>query len=408
MLHRMTGMERGSTGQAMDGHDDIQRLKGFDDFVVKLGDELRGERATRGKSLLDVQRDLRIKASYISAIENCDVSVFPNQGFVAGYVRSYARYLGLDPEATYERFCKESGFKGVHAGLSGGRVEKAKKNKPVYQVLKGAETAPRFDGLMPPQRTSVLETVSPSGIASVSVLLLLISGIGYGGWSLLQDIQRVDFAPVEQEPGISVAIETIVVPDADLSVGEVVAETTGTADAPKITALDRLYRPQELALPRMAPRDGPIAAIDPDSVGVLKPVPETVTIAEIVPIEKEVEEFQGPVVSIEAGPPQVTLLATRAAWVRVYLTDGTVMLEKILEKGERYDIPQEVEAPLLRAGNSGSLFVLVDDQIYGPVGNGTSVAKQVSLSALDVEDRYELAADLIIPADPSVETADAQ
>ena len=73
-------------------------LKGFDDFASSLGDELRGERATLGKSLLDVQRDLRIKAAYISAIENCDPSVFPNQGFVAGYVRSYARYLKIDPE----------------------------------------------------------------------------------------------------------------------------------------------------------------------------------------------------------------------------------------------------------------------------------------------------------------------
>ena len=37
---------------------------------VSLGDLLRGQRATLGKSLFDVQRDLRIKAIYIAAIEN--------------------------------------------------------------------------------------------------------------------------------------------------------------------------------------------------------------------------------------------------------------------------------------------------------------------------------------------------
>ena len=37
--------------------------KGFDDFDFKLGDRMRGERATLGKSLLDVQRDLKIKAT---------------------------------------------------------------------------------------------------------------------------------------------------------------------------------------------------------------------------------------------------------------------------------------------------------------------------------------------------------
>ena len=35
---------------------------GFDDFEMRLGDMMRGERATIGKSLLDVQRELRIRA----------------------------------------------------------------------------------------------------------------------------------------------------------------------------------------------------------------------------------------------------------------------------------------------------------------------------------------------------------
>ena len=85
-------------------------LKSYDTYKVVLGDELRGERATIGKSLLDVQRDLRIKAVYIAAIENCDIEAFPNKGYIAGYVRSYARYLKLDPEKVFERFCLESNF----------------------------------------------------------------------------------------------------------------------------------------------------------------------------------------------------------------------------------------------------------------------------------------------------------
>ena len=71
---------------------------GFDSFELRLGDVMRGERATLGKSLLDVQRELKIKATYIAAIENCDTTAFETQGFIAGYVRSYARYLGMDPD----------------------------------------------------------------------------------------------------------------------------------------------------------------------------------------------------------------------------------------------------------------------------------------------------------------------
>ena len=86
------------------------KVNGFDSYTLLLGEELRGERATLGKSLLQVQKDLKIKVVYISAIENCDLDAFPNKGFVAGYIRSYARYLNLNPEEVYERFCAESGF----------------------------------------------------------------------------------------------------------------------------------------------------------------------------------------------------------------------------------------------------------------------------------------------------------
>ncbi|MEM1383859.1 MAG: helix-turn-helix transcriptional regulator, partial [Pseudomonadota bacterium] len=76
-------------------------LRGFDDYEVTLGDEMRGERASLGKSLRDCERELRIRAELIVGIENCDLDAFPNQSVVAGYVRSYARFLGMDPEATY-------------------------------------------------------------------------------------------------------------------------------------------------------------------------------------------------------------------------------------------------------------------------------------------------------------------
>ena len=62
------------------------KLKGFDDYQTFLGDIMRGERATLGKSLLDVQRELKIKAAYIAAIENSDPTAFRNAG-VCGRIR---------------------------------------------------------------------------------------------------------------------------------------------------------------------------------------------------------------------------------------------------------------------------------------------------------------------------------
>ncbi len=56
--------------------------------------------------------------------------------------------------------------------------------------------------------------------------------------------------------------------------------------------------------------------------------------------------------------PQLEVLAVRPSWVRVQSADGTVLFEKILDAGERYTVPQLEEAPVLRAGNSGSFTSL--------------------------------------------------
>lgn len=64
------------------------------------------------------------------------------------------------------------------------------------------------------------------------------------------------------------------------------------------------------------------------------------------------------------------LLAVRPSWVRVQSADGTVLFEKILDAGERYVVPTMELPPVLRAGNSGSLYFAVNGQTYGPAAPG--------------------------------------
>ena len=82
----------------------------FDDFEVTLGDIMRGERATRGKSITDVRLELRLPKSYILAIENGDLSAFRCPEFVPGYIYSYAHYLGLDPSPSVFCFLSRDGL----------------------------------------------------------------------------------------------------------------------------------------------------------------------------------------------------------------------------------------------------------------------------------------------------------
>ena len=372
-------------------------LRGYDSFEVVLGDELRGERATLGKSLLDVQRDLRIKAAYIAAIENCDFAVFPNQGFIAGYVRSYARYLKLDPEQVFARFCQESGFGGVNAGLSAERKSTGK------IVASGPVRVAKDDPLLKPLRPSsdyqpgFMDRVSVSAIGSVLVLLMLVMGLGYGGYAVLQNIQRVDIVPVDQRPEAFSEIDDIENP-----IGEA-PDITLAASEPASTDLDlsRLYKPRELEVPVLESRDGPILDIDPDQAGLLAAAADPVEVLNLDALDGYVayqarvrEGTDAPQVREAVSVPVVNVVARQAAWVRIHLADGNVLFEKILQTGETYTLPLDVEAPLLRAGNAGAVYVLINDTAYGPVGTGPSVAKNVSLVPDDIFSTYPQVSEL--------------
>ena len=96
--------------------------------------------------------------------------------------------------------------------------------------------------------------------------------------------------------------------------------------------------------------------------------------------------------------PGVELLAVRPSWVQVSAADGTVLFEKILDAGERYAVPALQDAPLLRSGNSGSVYFVVNGQTFGPAAPGANVVKNVALSSEALTQTYA-AADLTGDAD---------
>ena len=374
------------------------RPRGFDDYDLRLGDVMRGERATLGKSLLDVQRELKIKASYIAAIENADPSAFETQGFIAGYVRSYARYLGLDPEWAFAAFRREGGMPAPNeppAAAAKGE-QKAEPSLRKTDPFSGSR-APYIPGDQP-----LFTGVEPRAVASVAVLCALIGAIGYGGWAVLQEVQKVRFVPVEQAPEIVAELDPLnrsVVPATE-------APADVFATGPTADALDRLYRPKALDVPLMIARDGPIAALDPSSVGALAPVPGgerfaasrmpvgTLDDATSSPVDSAIAEALDtptPVLTEEVTTATLALVAVRPSWVRVRAADGTVIFEKILDANEKYVIPETEGVPTLRAGNAGSLYFAVNGQAYGPAGPGPSVVKNVKLSAEDLTASYAIA-----------------
>ena len=374
---------------------EVDKPKGFDDFELRLGDLMRGERATLGKSLLDVQRELKIKATYIAAIENADVAAFETPGFISGYVRSYSRYLGMDPDWAFAKFCREANFEVAH-GMSAAASSvsmAAKRARKADSDSRDPIASPSVS--FTPLGESFLSRVEPGAVGSLAVLVVLIGAIGYGGWSVLQEVQRVQLAPVDRAPVVVAEIDPLgnVKADAPLvrsapEVGEQVATGGATPDP-----LDRLDRPQALDVPVLTARDGPIAAIDPRQNGAMASAVEGAVAAAVVG-----EETVQVVADVTPG---VEVLAVRPAWVQVKAADGTVLFEKILDAGERYAVPPLEQAASLRSGNSGSVYFVVNGQTFGPAAPGANVVKNVSLGVEALMASYE-------PADPAKDTALAQ
>lgn len=380
-------------GKSKDVPVDDGHQTGFDDFEVRLGDIIRGERATMGKSLLDVQRELHIRATYIAAIESGDLSAFEAPSFIAGYVRSYARYLGMDPDWCYQRFCAETNF-AINPDL-----ERSTTSRPRTEISGTSELS---QGLL--SRTRLAEGPEPfwrsmdyGAVGSVAVVLALVLGLGFGGWTVLKEVQRVQLAPADQPPEVMAELDPVIanaVPRMDSTeIGAILPAVRGADDVNAQTVLPgdtaqgvvRSYQPEALDAPIMVSRDGPIGAIRPVQEQVL---PDDISQA----VGLALNSAASPEVQVlREGPPQLEVLAVRPSWIRVRAADGTVLFEKVLDAGERYTVPQTEEPAILRAGNSGSVYLLVDGQPYGPTAPGAQVVDRIALTPAAVTESFSTA-----------------
>ena len=362
------------------------RPKGFDDFELKLGDTLRGERATLGKSLVEVQNELKIKAAYISAIENCDPIAFDTPGFVAGYVRSYARYLNLNPDEVFAKFCAESGFTTVH-GMSN-KASSIKSNTdsallPSENFIDGEKLFSKSPTAILDNSAKTFDKIEPGSIGSLVALICVVCGIGYGGLNLFNQIQTVEISPSEASPIVLTEISSGLLRE-DLNN----PKTSGVT----IDQLDRLYRPQALDVPVLTARDAPISTLDPSFSNNFA-MKEELNISEIATNGSEAgitekllsDGFEEVSIQVVQDlPPSIAVLVAESAWVQITAADGTVIYENIMLPGEEFVLPQLEVPPKLRAGMSGYVYFSVNGELFGPVGSGTSVRKNVELSASNI------------------------
>lgn len=76
--------------------------------MESFGHYLRRERESRGISLEDVFRRTRISMPVLQALESGDTSNLPTRVILRGFIKSYAKAVGLNPEEALRRFEEEA------------------------------------------------------------------------------------------------------------------------------------------------------------------------------------------------------------------------------------------------------------------------------------------------------------
>ena len=102
---------------------DHARRTGHDGRAVRLGaygdqddtlaarpslpDRLAAARERKGVDLTRAERDTKIRARYLSALERGDYRELPGAVYTKGFLRNYAIYLSLDPEDVLRQWRRE-------------------------------------------------------------------------------------------------------------------------------------------------------------------------------------------------------------------------------------------------------------------------------------------------------------
>jgi cytoskeleton protein RodZ len=64
--------------------------------MFAIGDSLREARTRRGLSAADVQKGIRIRERYLTALEEEHWELLPGEAYAKGFLRTYAEFLGLN------------------------------------------------------------------------------------------------------------------------------------------------------------------------------------------------------------------------------------------------------------------------------------------------------------------------
>ncbi|MBI4097866.1 MAG: helix-turn-helix domain-containing protein [Candidatus Levybacteria bacterium] len=106
--------------------------------MIRIGAEFREERKRQNLSLEEVALATKIKVDFLSAIENGDYKKLPGASYAHGFVRNYAKFLGLPVEKSLAIFRREFDEKKSIEILPRGLINQGEFSLPKFRIGRSA------------------------------------------------------------------------------------------------------------------------------------------------------------------------------------------------------------------------------------------------------------------------------
>lgn len=329
---------------------DVTRL----DSAKKIGMALKSARRQQEMSLADVSRRLNISSDFLASLEAGTFDDLPGPTYVTGFLRSYARLVGIDSDALVDSY----------RGLEG--------QAPLVQTYNMPMTA------RPPQRSGPL-------VASVVVVLAVLA---YSGWYWMNgtaqnDVLTTDFATPEVTAPMLVGADlpdlAVTLPDAttpsptapatvSTATGANVIGATGSTvtPAPVVAAV-----PSDMSIPiqEMVPAQ---PATTPDALAT-----STAPVLESQPTSLPTNAAQA---TLRDPGQEIIIRAVASSWVEIIRNDGGAVMTKLMRAGDSYVVDAD-SSVYLSTGNAGGLVVIVGDDKPRSVGKIGEIVRDLPLTA---------------------------
>ena len=312
------------------------------------GHLLREAREERGYSQKEVARDLHLTSKVIDALEESNFDIIPSSLFARGYIRSYARHLGLDGQALVAEFDAVYGVPNQNKKPMPGVHRLGQQSKPGDTWVK------------------LISIIFVIGLVVASVLWWQHQN----GGSMLKRLNNVTLSNTLTEP----VVESLGEDDNSSDMGLLAANPieVGTTVS-------------EVSDDQTAATEAPAQALDVAEIVAVKPVvtalteavsvspemsdvsdssalnPETIA----VPAVAQTEESTGAADVAALGPNEALLMMAfdKDCWVEIKDGNGKMILSDLYASGST--IEQVVTAPIeiLLGRSSGVTQMTFNDEV---------------------------------------------